>query len=91
MHEKSANSPWKNLIEGLLLLGISVFLFWYFTDIENSHDDSLRLNWIFAQLYSLGGKWLACAVVVALGVGDIVTAVRKWRVPAQQRESQKIE
>jgi hypothetical protein len=63
----------KELVGGILLLGLSVFLWWYFTDFENSTETSRRMNAILAMLYNLGGKWLAIGVVAAVGLWQTIS------------------
>lgn len=62
---------------GIVSLGGSYFLFQYFVDFENSTDQTRRMNAVIALLYELGGKWLACSVVAALGAFLIYCGIEK--------------
>lgn len=67
---------WKDRPDWQKHLAWSVFfvvatgaLFWYFVDFESSKDTRRSMNWIFATLYNLGGKYLACGVLLAAAIG----------------------
>ena len=78
MRKTPAAKSWKmHLFEGFLLVGCAGFLFWYFTDFENSNDTSRRINWLFALIYQFGGKWLVTAVVLAVAAFDFSAAWKK--------------
>lgn len=65
---ESEETPAIDLFRGVMLLAFSVFLWWYFTDFENSMETSRRMNAILAALYNAGGKWLPVGVVAAIGL-----------------------
>lgn len=71
--EPEEDNPMMNLFNGVLLLAFAGFLWWYFTDFENSNETSRRMNAILAMLYNIGGKWLAIAVVGGLGAWQAIT------------------
>jgi hypothetical protein len=77
-------ASWKKpLLDGLFMLAGAAFLFWYFTDFENSHDPSRSINWIAALLYNFGGKWLVCSVFAAIAVWQFAAALRQRREEEQ--------
>lgn len=63
----SAGNPRLDLFNGVLLLAAAAFLWWYFTDFENSTDTSRRMNATLAMLYNAGGKWLPVGLFAATG------------------------
>lgn len=67
--EDDSDPWWKTLLTGIGLLIFSGFLWWYFTDFENSTETTRRMNAILAMLYNFGGKALAVGVVAAIGAG----------------------
>lgn len=78
MAKTPGEKSWKmHVFEGFLLLACTGFLFWYFTDFENSHDASRSINWVVAWLYNLGGKWLVCLITLGLAIAEFATARRK--------------
>ncbi|MBU1411333.1 hypothetical protein KKC22_07420 [Myxococcota bacterium] len=70
------NEWWKGVLGGLFMFALAGFLYWYFTDFENSNDRSRRMNALIAALYNLGGKNLACGVVA--GIGAILVGWGFW-------------
>ncbi len=83
MNPKQSPTSWvKNLFEGFLMLAIAIFLFWYFSDFEASHEPSRRIHWVVAWLYNMGGKWLVCFLVAAMAVVEFVAAARKFTLRA---------
>jgi len=67
---------WKTVAGGVFMFALAGFLYWYFTDFENSNDRTRRMNAIIAALYNLGGKNLACGVVA--GIGAILVGWGLW-------------
>ena len=65
--EGGGDSWWKTVGFGVFMFALAGFLYWYFTDFENSNDRSRRMNAIIAMLYNVGGKNLACGAVAAIG------------------------
>ena len=54
--EEKEDGPWSLIIIGLLILAFSVWMYSVFTNMEQS-GGSMRIQWIFALLYNLLGKW----------------------------------
>jgi len=71
-------ASWKKpLLDGLGLLVGAAFVLWVLTDCENSHDPTRSVPWMLALLYNFGGKWLVCGVLAAIGVWQIVVALKQ--------------
>ncbi len=51
---------------GVVSFAGAAFMYWHTTDLEAS-GGTIRLQWIFALLYMIGGKWLLCLPFVILG------------------------
>lgn len=47
---------WKTLLAGLAFLGLGLFLFWYFSDLEEKGGVRV-VRWWVALIYKIGGKW----------------------------------
>jgi hypothetical protein len=82
----SAGPSWKNAPTWMrhatwaaFMVAMAGFLVWYFTDFENSKESSRSMNWMFATLYNVGGKYLAAGVCLAGAVGYAVWAVTEFR------------
>jgi len=68
MQETSAKKfdgdpPWWYLFVAGIFVGLSIFLYFYFTDFE-TQGGSRRINWVVALLYDLGGKWAVIGVTL---------------------------
>ena len=74
----SEGTWWKTLIGGVFLIGLSVFLYFYFTDFEATGGNR-RMNAIIAALYNLGGKWLVCSLLGVLGVGVVAVGIKEYK------------
>ncbi|MCB9661442.1 MAG: hypothetical protein R3B40_23345 [Polyangiales bacterium] len=53
---------------GVFLCLLGVFIYWYLWDFENSTDTTRSVHSLVAMLYNLGGKPLASAPFVILGI-----------------------
>lgn len=58
----------KALGGGIFLIALSVFIYWYLWDFENSADTSRTVHSLVALLYNVGGKPLASAPFALFGV-----------------------
>ncbi|MES2793771.1 MAG: hypothetical protein V4719_29420 [Planctomycetota bacterium] len=67
MSDDSEGAWWKTLGFGLLCLGISVVLYYFFTDLETNGGHG-RIHWVIALIYNFAGKWVACGVVAFFGL-----------------------
>lgn len=56
---------WWYLFIAVIFVGLSVFLYFYFTDFEQQ-GGSRRINWVLALLYDIGGKWTVIGAVQIL-------------------------
>ncbi len=82
--EEKQDKWWHTLLWGLFMFAFGAFLYWYFTDFENSTDTSKRMNIIIGTLYTLGGKNLPVgicaalgAVLCAMGIKDFISGRKK--------------
>ena len=78
MSDDSESAWWKTLLGGLFCLGLSILLYYYFTDFEQS-GGSRRINAIVAAMYNIGGKWFTCSVFALLGVGLIGLGIKEFK------------
>jgi hypothetical protein len=76
--EEKGDTPLQSIGIGLLIIAVSVFVFYTFDNMEKE-GGSVRINWIFALIYKLGGKWpgpIIFAIIGALisfgGVKDLI-------------------
>ena len=67
---KKEDNPWATIGYGVLLMAGAVFLYYTFDNMEKE-GGSIRINWMFALAYKLGGKWTV-AVILAL-IGALLT------------------
>ncbi len=72
-----ATKWWHNILQGLAIICLGGFVFWYFWDFENSGQESLRIWFVFAALYNAGGKWLTSSVFVVAGMAVCVYGLIK--------------
>ena len=61
---KKEDSPWTTIAYGVILIAGAIFLYYTFDNMEKE-GGSMRLNWMFALAYKIGGKW---TVAVLLGL-----------------------
>src|SRR5262245_23175928 len=69
--------PWRTMLGGLLLIGLSVGVYYYLTYLENQSlraGATVRVHWLLALLYNTGGKPLAVGFfvlvrLITLGIG----------------------
>jgi hypothetical protein len=59
-------SPWKWIIWGFVAFGIAVLLFVWISRNEET-GDTMRVHWLIALSYSIGGKWTVAGVLGAIG------------------------
>lgn len=77
MSNDSEGAWWKTLGFGLFMIGISVFLYYFFTDME-TNGGSRRIHWLVAVLYNIGGKWITCSVFGLIGVLLIGLGIKEF-------------
>ncbi|HEX9996088.1 MAG TPA: hypothetical protein VGB45_03020, partial [Abditibacterium sp.] len=68
---------WKIVGFGILLLAVSAYLFWYFSDFEAT-GGIRRMKWYLALPYSIGGKWLVSSIFGVLGIGSIALGIYEF-------------
>ena len=78
MSDDSDSAWWKTLGFGLLFLGITWFLYYYFSDFE-ANGGRRRIHWAIAGMYNLGGKWLVCSVTGVIGLALTAMGVKEFR------------
>ena len=66
--DEEEDAWYKTLGFGVLMIGVSVILFFYFKNLEEGDGGRRRMNAIIAVLYMIGGKWLPCGLVGGLGI-----------------------
>ncbi len=76
MQEQREENPIVTIVMGLLMIAGAVWLYTYFSGFEE-RGGSMRMNVILLALYKLGGKWLACGLVAAVGIAVTVVGIRK--------------
>lgn len=64
--EKPAK-PWETILIGVGLIAFGIFLYYTFNNLEQE-GGSLRINWLFALAYNIGGKWTVAVIVTLIGV-----------------------
>jgi hypothetical protein len=75
---KKEDSPWTTIAYGVAFIAGGIFLYYTFDNMEKE-GGSMRLNWMFALAYKIGGKWTV-AIILALfgsfltysGVSDMI-------------------
>lgn len=65
--EKKPESPWMNIVYGLIAFAAAYYLYSTFTSME-TEGGSVRINRIAAILYQIGGKWTPTVLVGLIGV-----------------------
>ncbi|XAM00253.1 hypothetical protein OT109_02465 [Phycisphaeraceae bacterium D3-23] len=78
--DDNGDPPWKNILWGLFLIGVSGFIWWYFWDFENSTDTTRSVNRYIAFLYNLGGKWLASLPFTFIGLFMLIWGIRGKKI-----------
>lgn len=69
---------WKTAGAGLFMIGITFFLYYYLTHLEESGGRG-RINWIIALTYNIGGKWLSCSVTGLFGCLLVWIGYKQWQ------------
>lgn len=78
MSEPSQGVWWKSLLFGIFCLGLSVYLFYDFTQFEQE-GGTRRMHSLLVGLYQLGGKWLASGFFVFIALICFLVAGKEWR------------
>jgi hypothetical protein len=73
------SNPWKTIGLGFLLLFGAFYLYYVFNDFENSTQESMKINWLFALLYNIGGKWTVSIILGAIGALLVFLGVKEFR------------
>lgn len=60
------DTPLANLAYGVLFIGFAIFLYYQFEGLE-TEGGSIRINWIIAIVYKIGGKWAAPVILSIMG------------------------
>ncbi len=64
--EVKEESPWQSIAIGLLMIAGAVFIYYSFDNMEKE-GGSMRINWILALIYKIGGKWPGPILLGLLG------------------------
>jgi hypothetical protein len=75
--EEKQDPWWHMLLLGIATLAAAAFVFDFIDDKERA-GESFRINWIFAIIYQVLGKWGIAAALVAIGLGFLVASVRRF-------------
>ncbi|MBI3860521.1 MAG: hypothetical protein HY290_01350 [Planctomycetia bacterium] len=78
MSDNSGSNWWQSILAAVLILGLTVFVYYYFTDLETA-GGSREINWILALLYIYCGKWVTCGIFGALGVYGLGKGIVQWK------------
>ncbi|MCB1052086.1 MAG: hypothetical protein H6510_15715 [Acidobacteria bacterium] len=78
-YEEEETSPGKTILIGIAFLVGSAFLFWYFWDFEHSDQESIRMQWILALAYKIGGKWLISGIGGLIGAFLVFSGIKEYR------------
>lgn len=65
-NDEVKDTPWSSIGIGLFLFAAAGFLYYVFNNLENE-GGSVKINWIFALLYRVGGKWAAPGLIGIIG------------------------
>jgi putative effector of murein hydrolase len=82
MNDESKSTPdWIALLLGIGLIAFAFYIYRELSQLEAS-GGSMRINWLFAAIYNLLGKWGVALVSALIG------AVLCWRafVPSESEE-----
>ena len=60
------------------MLGLSGYLYHYFTDFE-ANAGSRTINWFIALAYEVGGKWFVVGIFAACGIGLFCFGYSEYR------------
>lgn len=60
-------NPLNTFLAGLFLIAGAIFLVYTFHDLE-TNGGSIRINWIFALIYKIGGKWIVASIFGVIGI-----------------------
>ncbi|MCU0353632.1 MAG: hypothetical protein MUD08_07845 [Cytophagales bacterium] len=66
------------LAVGLGLIALAVYLFFEFTNLE-TNGGSMRIHWLAALLYKIGGKWVTCLVMGIIGLGSMYLGYEQYK------------
>jgi hypothetical protein len=78
MFGDSDDAWWKTVLGGIFFVGLSVYLYYYFSDFEIA-GGTRRIHWIVAWLYNLTGKWITCGVFGLMGAGCLWLGYQEWK------------
>lgn len=75
--EEKPTSWWLLLLVGIFMLVAAVVAYDFIDDRERA-GESFRINWIFAVVYQVLGKWGVSGLLAAFGLGCLVTSARRF-------------
>jgi hypothetical protein len=76
MKKQREASPIITIVVGLLMIGSAAWLYTYYTSFEGPPRLD-RMHTVPLILYRIGGKWLTCGLITALGIAVTAVGIRK--------------
>jgi hypothetical protein len=65
--EDKPQKPWETILIGIGLIGFGIFIYYTFNNLEQE-GGSVRINWLFALAYKIGGKWTVAVIITLIGI-----------------------
>lgn len=77
---------WGKCLFGLVLILVGALLFSEFTKLDSGEKESMRVNWVVAILYKIGGRWLASGVLWLGGLACLAFGIKQVVAPKKADE-----
>jgi hypothetical protein len=69
--ENESTGPWSEIIVGIVIFAVAFGLNEYLANMEE-HGGSIRIHWIIALAYNIGGRWGAIGLLAVVAIGWIM-------------------
>ncbi|MBK7807601.1 MAG: hypothetical protein KA270_05610 [Saprospiraceae bacterium] len=65
--DEKPQKPWEAILVGVGMIAFGIFLYYTFNNLEQE-GGSVRINWLFALAYKIGGKWTVAVIITLIGI-----------------------
>ncbi|GEM_PF-2069999 len=68
---------WGKCLLGVLIILGGYLIFGEMSKLETGEKESMRVNWLLAALYNLGGKWAGAGLLWLIGGISMIVGIRQ--------------
>jgi hypothetical protein len=72
---------WGKVLFGLGIALVGALVFSEMAKLDSGEKESMRVHWLLAALYKIGGKWAAAGVLWLVGLVALVLGIRQVLAP----------